>query len=267
MSTTIEASPAANKRGTWKFSRRKVLTAAVLGAFGLWLVASASVAWVRTRRMGEPFPEPPPKVAWAAVEGQRLQTSDGQEIGGWLVRGDRQKGCVLLLHGIDSSRRGMLPVAHWLAEAKFTVLAISLRGHGDSSGKINDFGWSARHDVVAAAAFLQREFPRQPIYVVGRSMGAAAAIFAAEELKEKISGYVLEQPYKDLESAVWCRLHHHVPQGLDWVAYLGLRLWAPSFCPSGLSKSRRTSTSGTSPKMCRSSSSRGRLTGMPCSMT
>ena len=78
---------------------------------------------------------------------------------------------------------------------------------------------------------MQREFPQQPIYVVGRSLGAAAAIFSAEELKGQIAGYFLEQPYKDLKSAVWCRVHYHLPPGLDWFAYFGLRLWAPVFLP------------------------------------
>jgi hypothetical protein len=60
-------------------------------------------------------------------------------------------------------------------------------------------------------------------------MGAAAAIFAAGELRSDVAGYFLEQPYKDLRSAVWNRLHHFLPPVLDWAAYAGLRLWAPVF--------------------------------------
>jgi alpha/beta superfamily hydrolase len=81
----------------------------------------------------------------------------------------------------------MLPVMQWLAEAHFTVLAISLHAHGDSTGEINDVGWSARHDVTAAVAFLQRECPKQPVYIVGGSLGAAAAIFAAGELVGRLA--------------------------------------------------------------------------------
>ena len=103
----------------------------------------------------------------------------------------------------------MLPVMQWLAESRFTVLAISLRAHGDSTGEVNDIGWSGRHDVVAAVGFLGKEFPERPVFIVGRSMGAAAAVFAAEELKTDVAGYFLEQPYKDLKSAVWNRLQHH----------------------------------------------------------
>ncbi|MGA2065096.1 MAG: alpha/beta fold hydrolase [Thermoguttaceae bacterium] len=214
-----------------KLAGRRLLLGIVLAGMALWLGSSALVAWKFTRRRSPPFPEPPPQVAWAKLEEHRLGTSDDQQLGAWLVRGDRQKGCVLLLHGNGGSRRRMLPVMQWLAEARFTVLAISLRAHGDSTGAINDFGWSARHDVTAAVAFLRRECPGQPVYIVGRSLGAAAAIFAAGDLDGSVAGYFLEQPYKDLKSATWNRLQHYLPPVLDWTAYGGLRMWAPVFLP------------------------------------
>ena len=54
----------------------------------------------------------------------------------------------------------------------------------------------------------------------------------------------MEQPYKDLGSAVWRRVQNRLPPVLDWVAYLGMRLWAPLFLsldpdevsPFGMSK-------------------------------
>jgi alpha-beta hydrolase superfamily lysophospholipase len=205
-----------------KFTKRRLVAIVALAGLIVWLGSSALVARMFTHRRSAPFPESPPHVAWAKVEGHRLRTSDNQEIGAWLVRGDRQKGCVLLLHGNGESRRQMLPVMQWLAEAHFTVLAISLRA---------DLGWSARHDVTAAVAFLRRECPRQSVYIVGRSLGAAAAIFAAGELDGTIAGYFLEQPYKDLKTATWNRLQHYLPLVLDWIAYAGLRLWAPVFLP------------------------------------
>ena len=213
-----------------KLTKRRLLIT-VLAGLVIWLATSALVTWKFTRRSGGPFPEPPPEVAWAKLEAHRLKTSDGQELGAWLVRGDPQKGCVLLLHGNGGSRREMLLVMQYLAETRFTALAISLRAHGDSTGEINDLGWSARHDVTAGVEFLQKECPRRPIYIVGRSLGAAAAIFAAGDLKGQVTGYFLEQPYKDIKSAAWNRLQHYLPPPLDWIAYGGLRLWAPVFLP------------------------------------
>lgn len=136
----------------------QTLAIVVLAGIAVWLVSSAFVTWKFTHRGREPFAEPLPEVAWAKLETVRLKTCDNQEIGGWLARGDADKACVLLLHGNGDSRRGMLPVMQRLAKAKFTVLAISFRAHGDSSGDINDIGWSARHDVTAAVVFLRKQY-------------------------------------------------------------------------------------------------------------
>lgn len=212
-----------------KITKRRLLAIVLLAALVIWLGGSAIVTRTLTRRNSKPFPESPPVVAWGYLEPYRLTTSDNQEVGAWLLRGSPHKGCALLLHGNDGSRRQMLPVMQCLAERHFTVLAITLRAHGDSTGEVNDFGWSARQDVVAGVNFLREAFPRQPISIVGRSLGAAAAIYAAAELEDQVAGYFLEQPYKDLKSATWNRLQHHLPPGLDWLAYGGLRLWGPVF--------------------------------------
>ncbi len=214
-----------------KSKRRKLLALIALVGLIVWLGSSALVVWQLTRRSGSPFPEPLPQLAGVQVEACRLQTADHQQLGAWLARADRHKGCVLLLHGIGASRQQMLPVMRGLVEAHYSALAVTLRAHGDSTGEINDFGWGARHDVVAGVQFLQRECPGQPVYVVGRSMGAAAAIFAAGDLKTSVAGYFLAQPYKDLSSATWNRVQNFLPPLLDDAAYLGLRLWGPVFLP------------------------------------
>jgi hypothetical protein len=88
-----------------------------------WLGSSALVARRFTRRSGPPHPEPAPKLGAAVVESRRLETADGQELGGWLVRGDRAKGCVLLLHGNGASRGGMVSVICAFLEQPYKDLA------------------------------------------------------------------------------------------------------------------------------------------------
>jgi uncharacterized protein len=219
-----------------KLKKRLILAILIITGLIAWLGSSAFVAWRFTRRSSAPFLEPTPNVNWATIEGHRLKTSDGQELGAWLVRGKPNNASVLLLHGNSTSRGSMLQVMEWLAKADFTVMAISLRAHGDSTGDVNDLGWSARHDVKAAVEFLEQTCAQRPIYIVGRSLGAAAAVFAAQDMQKHVSGYFLEQPYKDLDSAVWNRLENHLLPGLDLIAYCGLRLWGPLFLPVKLSE-------------------------------
>ena len=114
--------------------------------------------------------------------------------------------------------------AELLAAEGCTVLLVSLRAHGDSTGEFNDIGYSARHDVIAAVEFLERYRPGKPIVVLGTSLGAAAAVFASGELAHRVAGYILESPYKDLKTAVRNRTENALPPGLDWIAYRGLLL-------------------------------------------
>jgi alpha-beta hydrolase superfamily lysophospholipase len=197
----------------------------------LWLLASFVVAYRLTRRPQALFAEPAPVVADWRIEAPRLRTIDGEDIGCWFVEGPEDGPSVVLLHGNGHSRSDSLPVAELFVKERASVLMLSLRAHGDSSGNRHDIGYSARHDVVAAVEFLERRRPGQPIILQGISLGAAAAIFAAPELGTRISGYILEAPYRDLRTAVRNRIAAYLPPVLDRVAYCGLICVSPLVIP------------------------------------
>lgn len=216
--------------------RRSLLWIVALGVV-FWLV---STAWITARFTQRRSPqlvlESVPAVPWTAIETIRLTTFDGEDLGGWLTRGSDNSDIVLLLHASGRTRRAMFPIVRPLAKAGFTTLSITFRAHGDSSGEVNDFGYSNRHDVVAAVNYLEQNFPGRRIFIIGRSLGAAAAIFSAKALGDRVAGYLLEAPYKDLDSAAWYRLRTFLPPLLDSAAYWGMRLWAPSYLPVGPDK-------------------------------
>lgn len=216
--------PAARPRRASRWRRRLVVVLVLLPI--LWLASSGVVAWKLTHRRGKPYAQPPPVIAGMTVEPQRLTSTDGVEIGAWLARGDADKPVVILLHGMGGSRKHALPVMQRLHADRYNVLAITFRGHGDSGGDEIDFGYSARADVVAAVDFSERQLPGRRIVVCGTSFGSAAALFAAEQLGTRVSGYVLESPYRDLDTATRNRLQMYLPPLLDGAAHVGLRLWA-----------------------------------------
>lgn len=167
-----------------------------------------------------------PDLPWAKVESLRLSTLDGQELGAWFMPGRADHSAAMLLHGNGGSRANCLDQAEWMTAAGFPVLLITMRAHGDSTGERNDFGYSARADVIAGVDWLERKHPGHPI-VWGRSMGSAAALFASRDLGHRVSGYVLECPYRDLRTAVTNRLRSRLPPPLSGIAYRGIRLMAP----------------------------------------
>jgi pimeloyl-ACP methyl ester carboxylesterase len=63
-------------------------------------------------------------------------------------------------------------------------------------------------------------------------MGGAAAVFASGEFGDRVRGYVLESPYRDLKVAVWNRIQSAMPPILDRIAYLGLLVVSPLVLPA-----------------------------------
>ncbi len=213
-----------SRRVRWSLSALAVL-------LGLWLLASCAVAYVLTHRARPPFAEKPPIVGWGRIEPCRLVTEDGLGIGAWFVAGPADGPSVLLLHGNGGCRSASLDLAEMVAREGCSVLAISLRAHGDSDGDRNDIGYGARRDVVAAVSDLERRRPGRPIVIQASSLGAAAAIYAAGDLGGRIRGYILEAPYRDIYSAVRNRTAAFLPRPLDLLAYGGLVTVSPVFLP------------------------------------
>jgi len=212
-----------------KLNRKRLKWAAstVLLLTTLWLVCSLVVAIHCTHRARPIFDEPAPTVTWGNIESLRLRTDDGEELGAWFIDADAKKPVVVVLHGNGSCRTYCLSIGQALVAEGNSVLLVTMRAHGDSTGSLNDFGYSARNDVMAAVEWLGANHPDRRIIIWGQSLGSAAAIFAAGEVGTRVSGYILECPYRDIYSAVWNRLQMRLPPVLDRVAYLGLLTVSP----------------------------------------
>jgi uncharacterized protein len=198
----------------------------------LWLLGSWVAAYRMTHRSRQQADEPIPSVSWAAFEPLRLGTSDGHDLGAWFAAGRDDLASIVLLHGNKGNRSNVLDRASLLANEGYSVLPVTLRAHGDSSGDLNDFGYSSSLDVISAVEFLEARRPGRPNFILGTSAGAAAATFASKDLGPRVAGYLLEAPYRDLRSAVRNRTSESLPIGLEWVAYQGLVLVSPLVLPN-----------------------------------
>ncbi len=195
----------------------------------LWALSGVAAARVLTmrprRRHDEPITIGDPFVAL------RLRSRDGLEIGAWLAEHEDETAAVVLVHGHGAERSELRDEALTLWNAGATVMPITVRAHGDSEGEVDDLGWSARADVEAAVARLERDRPGRRIVVMGYSLGAAAALYAAGSLGHRVAGYVLVAPYATLEEATRHRTRRMLPRGVEWLAYealqLGARVWLP----------------------------------------
>jgi pimeloyl-ACP methyl ester carboxylesterase len=98
---------------------------------------------------------------------------------------------VICLHGMGDVRSVYRFLAPALAEAGYRVATMDLRGHGDS-----DVSFDAYDDVAAGSDLiaLAEHFGGRAV-LVGNSMGAAAACWAAAEAPELTAGLVLLGPF------------------------------------------------------------------------
>ncbi len=106
---------------------------------------------------------------------------------------------VICIHGLHSHGEKFVLLADYLAKKPWRVFAMDLRGHGLSynethkRGDIEDFSlWI--QDGLEFIAYLQKKFPKTPVYLVAESMGAALAVLFAHRTLQKIQALVLLSP-------------------------------------------------------------------------
>ncbi|HYN89566.1 MAG TPA: alpha/beta hydrolase [Ardenticatenaceae bacterium] len=116
-----------------------------------------------------------------------------------------------------------------LAAAGLRVVTMDVRGHGESSTEWPDFSVAGvGADIVA----LVRELDAGPALVVGTSMAAGAAVWAAAEAPEVVAGMVLIGPFVRGEAASGlARLFYGLLFGGPWGPAFWLRYYA-SLYPS-----------------------------------
>lgn len=126
---------------------------------------------------------------------------------------------VIFVHALGQNKKIWDPYAKELAEKGYSVLAIDLRGHGESV--INKKGkkqyWRSfkpemwkdvASDVTNGIKLLKTDYPQvntDKTVIIGASMGACVAINAAQAQRSLVKGLVLLSPfacYKGIEARV-----------------------------------------------------------------
>lgn len=135
---------------------------------------------------------------------------------------------VVAVPGMGDLRSAYRHLAPALVEAGFRVATMDLRGHGDS-----DTSFTAYDDPgVASDVIALIEQLGGPALVIGNSLGAAAAVIAAAEKPELVSGLVLVGPFvRNVPAPAWQRLLFRAMMGGPW-ARLAWLAYYPTFFPT-----------------------------------
>ena len=146
----------------------------------------------------------------------------------WLPASVTPRGAVIIAHGIDHTRQVMLPRAAFLVRSGYDVLAIDLRGHGESGGSIVSPGLLEARDILGALRYIRSSGIYEPVALLGVSYGAVASLIAAAESPE-IAAVVSDSAFptgKDVSDDI-NRYYLHDPRTSFWLRVLFLASSVP----------------------------------------
>ncbi len=132
-----------------------------------------------------------------------LTTAEGDTLAAWYLP-PRNGAVIILLHGATGSRDDLRAPAALLAENRYGVLALDLRGHGESEGRANLFGWQGTSDVRAAVDYLLTQPDVITVGAWGFSLGAEVlmgAAASAPEIKAIVADGATHRTYFDSREA------------------------------------------------------------------
>ena len=137
---------------------------------------------------------------------------------------------VVCVPGLGDLRQEYRFLTPRLVQAGFRVASIDLRGHGESST-----GW---HDLSAEAIgadilALIHQLEAERALIIGTSMAAGAAVWAAVEEPDAVAGLVLIGPFvRDVGSAAQLRAYRalfRIVLARPWGRAFWMRYWASLF--------------------------------------
>lgn len=141
-----------------------------------------------------------PAAAGLPVTAVSFVTTDGLTLRGWFA-GAGRGAAVVLVHGLNGNRCGVLADAGLLWQAGFDVLLFDLRGCGESAGELVTLGYREVEDVRAAVAFVRQQPGVVKVGLLGHSLGGATVLRAAARLPE-VDAVVAQSAFSSLEDNI-----------------------------------------------------------------
>jgi uncharacterized protein len=174
----------------------------VWGLASLYLAISL-VLWAFQEKITFPAPRgplPDPRDVLGYGEAVEVQMRDGTRLRGWylppgagLRRPPPPSAAVLWFYGNGENIGAIWPIIRDFRPPHAALLVLDYPGYGASGGKATEAGLYEAADLAYAALASREGVDRTRIYVYGRSLGSAAATYAAAH--HDVAGLILESPF------------------------------------------------------------------------
>jgi len=148
-----------------------------------------------------------------------ILTKDNFYLSAYLIRTniEKQKGTIILLHGIRSRKENNLPISKMLFDKGYNSVIIDLRAHGASQGKYCTFGYYEKYDIKTLIDTLYTiKDLNLKLGIWGQSLGGAVSLQVLE-IDKRLSFGIVESTFSNFRTVA----HDYFRR------YLGFKL--PSF--------------------------------------
>lgn len=150
----------------------------ILLIFLVVIIFPITTAFIATRSAKTTVEVPP-----QGFEEAILTTEDNIKLAGWYAA-PQNATVIILVHGAGNTREKIKDHALLLLSEGYGVLAIDLRGHGESEGQTNKYGWEGTKDIGAAVNFLKAKPEVKNIGALGLSLGGEILLGSASSYPE-----------------------------------------------------------------------------------
>lgn len=131
-----------------------------------------------------------------------ISTKDNLLLKAYLIRTDslKQKGTIILVHGIRAYKEHFFPLCKMLADSGFNSVVLDLRAHGESEGKYCTFGFYEKQDLsILVDSISKIKNLNLNIGIWGQSLGGAIALQSLE-FDKRICFGIVESTFSDLRT-------------------------------------------------------------------
>jgi uncharacterized protein len=194
--------------------RKRLVIRLILAAILLGIVALAGVCWAASDKAIHPAEH---AYKWSLstypdlhAEEVHFITSDGLTLEGRYFAGTKP-AVIVLSHGYGDLQEQMLPFAHFLHEAGYSVLTYNMRGRGHSGGHATSLGAWEQKDLLSAVDYIGTAHPEvsKEIGAWGISLGGAVSILAAAQ-DQRIKSVVDDSGFSDAPNVISTAFTHFI---------------------------------------------------------
>ncbi len=134
------------------------------------------------------------------MRNERIKASDGIELNGRFFMCDNPHAVIIIQHGLGEHSERYEHVAEFFLERGYAVLIPDIRGHGLSGGK---HGHAPSYkilldDIELWLDHIEKEYPENPVFLYGHSMGGNLVLNYAIRRGEEVDGVIATSPWLKL---------------------------------------------------------------------